>query len=78
VIVVYAATATGGTLCVDDESLEVLEWDIAAIPWNDLAFSEHPRGPARLLERLASPHPGLKSFLSPAAFPTGRLLYLAA
>ncbi|HEV8234279.1 MAG TPA: NUDIX hydrolase, partial [Gemmatimonadaceae bacterium] len=38
VIVVYAATATGGTLCVDDESLEVLEWDIAAIPWNDLAF----------------------------------------
>src|SRR5215813_4764053 len=38
VIVVYAATATGGTLCVDDESLEVLEWDASTIPWNDLAF----------------------------------------
>jgi 8-oxo-dGTP diphosphatase len=44
VIVVYAATATGGTLCVDDESLEVLEWDIETIPWNDLAFRSTNEG----------------------------------
>jgi hypothetical protein len=50
VIVVYAATATGGTLGVDDESLEVLEWDIAAIPWNDLAFR--------------STHEGLRDYLN--------------
>ncbi|MBM3770741.1 MAG: NUDIX hydrolase [Acidimicrobiia bacterium] len=38
VIVVYAATALGGTLCVDDEGLEIAEFTAAAIPWNDLAF----------------------------------------
>jgi 8-oxo-dGTP diphosphatase len=38
VIVVYAATATGGTLCVDDEGLEIAEVESTAIPWNDLAF----------------------------------------
>jgi 8-oxo-dGTP diphosphatase len=38
VIVVYAATAIGGTLCIDDESLETAEFDVAAIPWDDLAF----------------------------------------
>src|SRR5205807_1902453 len=38
VIVVYAATATGGTMCVDDESLESAEFDPSSIPWNDLAF----------------------------------------
>ena len=55
VIVVYAATATGGTLCVDDESLEVLEWDIAAIPWNDLAFR--------------STHEGLRDYLNGSRHP---------
>ena len=38
VIVVYAATATGGTIAVDDESLESAEFEPAAIPWDHLAF----------------------------------------
>src|SRR6202140_3549117 len=38
VIIVYAATAVGGTLCVDDECLETAELDRAAIPWTELAF----------------------------------------
>jgi ADP-ribose pyrophosphatase YjhB (NUDIX family) len=38
VIIVYAATAIAGTLCVDDESLETAEFDVAAIPWDHLAF----------------------------------------
>jgi ADP-ribose pyrophosphatase YjhB (NUDIX family) len=38
VIVVYAATAIGGALCVDDEGLETVEVERTAIPWKDLAF----------------------------------------
>jgi 8-oxo-dGTP diphosphatase len=38
VIVVYAATSTGGRLEVDEESLESAEVEPAAIPWDDLAF----------------------------------------
>lgn len=38
VIVVYAATAIGGTLDIDDESLEWAEVSADAIPWSDLAF----------------------------------------
>ena len=38
VIIVYAATAVGGTLCVDDECLETAELDRADIPWTELAF----------------------------------------
>jgi ADP-ribose pyrophosphatase YjhB (NUDIX family) len=38
VIVVYAATAIGGSLCIDEECLETAEVDAAAIPWDDLAF----------------------------------------
>jgi len=38
VIVVYAATAIGGTLCADDESLEAAEITAAEIPWDELAF----------------------------------------
>jgi ADP-ribose pyrophosphatase YjhB (NUDIX family) len=38
VIVVYAATAIGGTLCADDECLETAEFDVASIPWDELAF----------------------------------------
>ena len=37
-IVVYAATAIGGTLCIDEECLETAEFDVSAIPWDDLAF----------------------------------------
>ena len=38
VIVVYAATAIGGHLEVDDESLESAEVESASIPWTELAF----------------------------------------
>jgi ADP-ribose pyrophosphatase YjhB (NUDIX family) len=38
VIVAYAATATGGTLCTDEECLEVEVVPPASVPWNDLAF----------------------------------------
>ena len=38
VIVVYAATAIGGALCTDEEGLETAEFDVSAIPWDDLAF----------------------------------------
>ncbi|HUR35341.1 MAG TPA: NUDIX hydrolase [Vicinamibacterales bacterium] len=38
VIVVYAATAVGGSLECDEESLESAEVEPAAIPWGELAF----------------------------------------
>ena len=50
VIVVYAATAIGGTLCVDEECLESAEFDAASIPWADLAFR--------------STHDGLRDYFS--------------
>ncbi len=50
VIVVYAATAIGGALCVDDESSETAEFDASDIPWENLAFR--------------STHDGLRDYLS--------------
>ena len=38
VVIVYAATAIGGELAVDDEGLESAEVDAADIPWSNLAF----------------------------------------
>jgi ADP-ribose pyrophosphatase YjhB (NUDIX family) len=38
VIVVYAATAVGGTLTIDDEGLESAEVNAPDIPWGELAF----------------------------------------
>src|SRR5262249_47017191 len=38
VIVVYAASALAGELCIDDECLESDVFDRARIPWSDLAF----------------------------------------
>jgi ADP-ribose pyrophosphatase YjhB (NUDIX family) len=38
VIVVYAATMISGDLAVDDEGLEVREFSLDEIPWDDLAF----------------------------------------
>ncbi|MES1253977.1 MAG: NUDIX hydrolase [Acidobacteriota bacterium] len=38
VVVVYAATATGGTLSVDDEGLEAARFEAGSIPWAELAF----------------------------------------
>jgi ADP-ribose pyrophosphatase YjhB (NUDIX family) len=44
VIVVYAATALGGELAMDDEGLEVAEFAPAAIPWDNLAFRSTAEG----------------------------------
>ncbi len=55
VIVVYAATAISGTLCVDDECLEAVEREPSAIPWNDLAFR--------------STHEGLRDYLNGSRHP---------
>jgi 8-oxo-dGTP diphosphatase len=55
VIVVYAATAIGGTLCVDDECLEAKEVTTDAIPWGDLAFR--------------STHEGLRDYLDGSRLP---------
>ena len=44
VIVVYAATAIGGTLCIDDECLESAEFEPSEIPWNELAFRSTQEG----------------------------------
>ena len=38
VIVVYAATAIGGSLCTDEECLESAEFERSRIPWERLAF----------------------------------------
>ena len=55
VIVVYAATALSGGLCVDEECLEAVEVDEVAIPWDDLAFR--------------STHEGLRDYLHGARHP---------
>lgn len=38
VIIVYAATVTGGALCIDDEGLEARWFAADEIPWDELAF----------------------------------------
>jgi len=38
IIIAYAATAVGGCLGCDDESLEAQLFDAAQIPWDELAF----------------------------------------
>jgi 8-oxo-dGTP diphosphatase len=38
VIIVYSATAIGGELCTDDESLEARLFPPDEIPWTELAF----------------------------------------
>jgi 8-oxo-dGTP diphosphatase len=38
IIIVYAATLTGGCLACDDEGLEARLFMPEAIPWDDLAF----------------------------------------
>jgi 8-oxo-dGTP diphosphatase len=39
IIIVYAATMTGGELAVDEEGIEVRWFEASAIPWDDLAFA---------------------------------------
>ena len=38
IIIVYAATMTGGQLCTDDECLEARVFSAEEIPWDELAF----------------------------------------
>lgn len=38
IIIVYAATMTGGELATDDEGLEIREFPPDEIPWDELAF----------------------------------------
>jgi len=55
VIVVYAATAIGGALCVDDESLETAEFESSGIPWHELAFRSTEEGLRDYLTGLRHP-----------------------
>ena len=55
VIVVYAATAIGGALCVDDEGLEIAQLSADHIPWNDLAFRSTQEGLRDYLAGLLHP-----------------------
>ena len=55
IIVVYAATALGGTLAVDDEGLETAEFETGAIPWNELAFRSTQEGLRDYLDGLRHP-----------------------
>jgi len=55
VIVVYAATATSGTLCIDDEGLEIAEFEPAEIPWGELAFPSTEEGLRDYLAGLLHP-----------------------
>jgi ADP-ribose pyrophosphatase YjhB (NUDIX family) len=55
VIVVYAATATGGVLCVDDECLEWAEFESENIPWDELAFRSTQEGLRDYLAGLLHP-----------------------
>jgi ADP-ribose pyrophosphatase YjhB (NUDIX family) len=58
VIVVYAATAVGGTLAIDDECLETAELAPELIPWDNLAFR--------------STHDGLRDYLAGLLHPLSR------
>jgi ADP-ribose pyrophosphatase YjhB (NUDIX family) len=55
VIVVYAATAVGGTLAIDEESLESAVFTRDALPWDDLAFRSTHEGLRDYLDGLRHP-----------------------
>ena len=44
VVIVYAATAVGGTLCTDEECLEARLFTPEDIPWDELAFESTKEG----------------------------------
>lgn len=62
IIIVYAATAIGGTLRADDESLEAAWFKVDALPWSELAFRSTGDGLRDYLGRS-----GDGNFKSPAA-----------
>lgn len=55
VIVVYAATAVGGVLAVDEEGLETAEFEPADLPWDELAFRSTREALKDYLEGLLHP-----------------------
>jgi 8-oxo-dGTP diphosphatase len=55
VIVVYAATAIGGSLSCDEECLESAEFEERAIPWGELAFRSTEEGLRDYLAGLLHP-----------------------
>lgn len=55
VIVVYAARPVGGSLAIDDESLEYGEFSDSAIPWTHLAFQSTRDGLRDYLAGLLHP-----------------------
>jgi len=55
IIVVYAATAIGGTMTVDDECLESARFTPDDIPWNQLAFRSTREGLRDYLAGLLHP-----------------------
>ena len=55
VIVVYAATAVGGVLTIDEESLEGAAFEREALPWDDLAFRSTHEGLRDYLDGLRHP-----------------------
>ena len=57
VIIVYAATAIGGTLAVDEECLDAALFDAPSIPWDDLAFRSTHEGLRDYLAGLLHPIP---------------------
>ena len=64
VIVVYAATAVGGALRVDEESLETAEFASDDLPWEELAFRSTQDGLRDYLSGLRHPlsQPALRPF----------------
>ena len=56
IIVVYAATAVGGELRADDESLEAAWFRVDAIPWGELAFRSTREALRDYLRGILHPH----------------------
>ena len=55
VIVVYAATSLGGSLCGDEECLEAVEFEPESLPWTELAFRSTEEGLRDYLAGLLHP-----------------------
>ena len=56
IIVVYAATAVGGELRADDESLEAAWFQVDTIPWGELAFRSTREALRDYLRGILHPH----------------------
>ena len=53
IIIVYAATATGGELCADDECMDVRLFHPHEIPWKELAFQSTRQALEDFIQRRA-------------------------